>query len=69
MKLRLTLDVDYENNGVSSEWLADNLRRMVENAIGNGILTGDSAAEVNTYQVLVRQGSRYLKIKSNTTNI
>lgn len=47
--LRLTLDVSYVLNGVSVEDMQAGLSRLVEHAISNGMLTGDSAAEVDEY--------------------
>lgn len=44
--LRLTLDVSYLAHGVSVETLTRMLNRMVEEGLGNGMLTGSSKAEV-----------------------
>jgi hypothetical protein len=52
-KIRLTVDVAYIPNGTSKEWLKDNLMNMVSNAIDNGLLTGESDAEVDTYNIKV----------------
>lgn len=51
--LRLTLSVAYVLNGESAEEMAARLRRMCEHAIGHGMLTGDSAAEVDQYAIEV----------------
>ena len=48
---RLTLDVAYLLNGeVASDMLA-RLRGMRERAIGEGLLTGETAAEVDTWSI------------------
>ena len=44
--LRLTLDITYDLKGENAGEMAKNLRRMCERAIGEGILTGESDAEV-----------------------
>ena len=49
MKLRLTLDVEFNANGEEEVTLADNLRFMVSHAVGEGHLTGDSPAEVDSW--------------------
>jgi hypothetical protein len=53
VRLRLTLDVTYTLNGNSVADMQDRLRQAVEHAIGNGMLTGDSAAEVDEYSAEV----------------
>jgi hypothetical protein len=45
-RLRLTLDVSYRLNGESPGAMAGFLRRCVDFALANGLLTGESAAEV-----------------------
>lgn len=50
-KIRLTLDVEYDLNGTSVEEMSTLLRKMVERAIGEGLLTGYSEAEVNEYSM------------------
>jgi len=44
--LRLTFDVTYKPHGVPIEHLRSNLEGMVETAMNNGTLTGESPAEV-----------------------
>ena len=44
--LRLTLDITYDLKGENAGEMAKNLRRMCERAIGEGMLTGESDAEV-----------------------
>lgn len=48
-KIRLTLDVEYDLNGVAVEEMSALLLRMVERAIGEGLLSGHTEAEVNEY--------------------
>jgi hypothetical protein len=48
-KLRLVLDVEYTPNGVSKQWLKNNLTEMVKHAAGEGLFTGESAAETETW--------------------
>ena len=52
-KLRLTLDVEYELNGEEVYFLKNNLESLVFRAVGEGLLTGHSEAEVEywTYEV------------------
>lgn len=49
MKLRLTLDVDYEPHGESAADLVDQLERAVLNCVDNGLLSGDGPAEVDSW--------------------
>jgi hypothetical protein len=51
VKVRLTLNVAYILNGEPSAEMAARLRRMCEHAIGNGMLTGETAAEVDEYAI------------------
>ena len=51
VRLRLTLNVTYRLNGESSAEMAAHLRRMCEHAIGNGLLTGETAAEVDAHSL------------------
>jgi hypothetical protein len=53
--LRLTFNVTYKPHGVPVEHLQSNLEGMVETAMNNGTLTGDSPAEVisSNYNVAV----------------
>lgn len=50
-KLRLTLDVTYTTNLTPDEVLRDNLEHMVRRAIGEGMLTGYTDAEVDGYEM------------------
>lgn len=53
VSVRLTLDVSYSLNGEAAKTMAANLRRMCERAIGEGLLTGASDAEVDEYAIAV----------------
>lgn len=44
--MRLVLDVEYALHGESAESIANNLEHLVHRAIGDGMLTGASSAEV-----------------------
>jgi hypothetical protein len=48
-KLRLTLDVLYDPQGVSSDWLKSQLHYIVDNALWEGLLTGASDATVEDW--------------------
>ena len=48
MKLRLTVDVEYDANGVSEDELKERLSMMVQNSAGDGAFTGDTPA--TTYE-------------------
>lgn len=50
-KARLTLDVTYTLNGENSVEMISRLRRMCEQAIGEGMLTGESDAEVEQHSI------------------
>lgn len=50
-KVRLVLDVNYDLQGETGEDMANTLRRLCERAIGNGMLTGDTAALVDQYSM------------------
>jgi len=49
--LRLTLDVTYVLNGMSSSEMIDRLQRMCNRAIGEGMLTGETTAEVEEHSM------------------
>lgn len=51
MKLRLILDVEYNPHDVPEHFLRSQLEFMVENAMGNGLVTGESDAEVETWEM------------------
>lgn len=47
--VRLTLDVTYELNGTPIHALCDRLQDLLQRAIGDGMLTGDTEATVDEY--------------------
>lgn len=51
VQLRLTLDVTYDLNGENATEMVSRLRKMCERAIGEGMLTGSSDAEVDEYSM------------------
>ncbi len=54
-RFRLVLDVTYDLNGETAEAMQRNLHRLVTHAFGEGLLTGSSDAEVDSYTVNVKQ--------------
>lgn len=52
---RLTLDVTYLLNGEAAPEMLARLRSMCERAIGGGLLTGETAAEVDTWSIDVSE--------------
>lgn len=48
-RLRLTLEVDYDLHGETMESMNQNLERLVEMAVGEGLLSGGTDAEVAQY--------------------
>ena len=54
-RLRFTLDVTYDLNDVSPDEMVNRLRKMGEWAIGEGMLTGDTNAEVDQYSMDVTE--------------
>jgi hypothetical protein len=53
LNLTLTLKVSYQLNGENPEEMIRFLDGMVQSAIGNGLLTDDTAAEVESYEVVI----------------
>ena len=51
LKVRLTLDVAYQLNGEEPNDMLNRLLELVQQAIGNGMLTGSTAAETEAYSV------------------
>lgn len=51
VKVRLTLDVTYALNGENPVEMISRLRKMCERAIGEGMLTGETSAEVEEYSM------------------
>lgn len=52
VRVRLTLDVTYDLNGVGAEAMRDRLYRMCVRAIGDGMLTGETDATVEEYSMV-----------------
>lgn len=52
--LRLTLDVDYDLNGENIKTMENHLDAVMTNAIGNGMLSGDTEAEVSSHGYTIR---------------
>jgi len=50
LKLRLTVDVEYDLNGVIKSELEDNLHSLVSRAYSECLFTGDSEATVNVLE-------------------
>ncbi|ERV55987.1 MULTISPECIES: hypothetical protein [Pseudomonas] len=48
---RLTLDVTYLLNGEPASEVLERLRGLCERTIGEGMLTGETAAEVDTWSI------------------
>lgn len=44
--LKLVLTVTFKKNGVSDEELKENLRAIADRAAGDGLMTGETEAEV-----------------------
>ena len=53
VKMRLILDVTYNLNGENAIEMASNLRKMCNRAIGDGMLTGETDAEVDESDIRV----------------
>lgn len=53
LSARLTLDVSYQLNGVPPEEMRRLLNSLVERAVGEGLLTGHTAATVEEYSMSV----------------
>lgn len=51
VKLRLTFEVEYAPHGVSVDTLRESLLQMCNHAITNGMITGDTEAEVENYKM------------------
>lgn len=53
VRMQLVLDVEYLLNGESPADLANNLESLVQRALGEGLLTGSTAAEVESHDFKV----------------
>jgi acyl carrier protein len=49
VRFQLVVDVEYDPNGVDPDVLQHNLTHMVDTAVGNGALTGETAATVENW--------------------
>jgi hypothetical protein len=58
LTLELKLIVTYIPNGVSEEELKTNLANLVTVGMGNGLLTGDTPAEVDFHYYEIEQYER-----------
>jgi ABC-type iron transport system FetAB ATPase subunit len=56
LTLELKLTVTYIPNGVSKEELIKNLASLVSVGMGDGLLTGDTPAEVDTHYYEIKEG-------------
>lgn len=50
-KIKLMMEVDYDLNGVSPDDLASWLKDAAQRAVGEGMLTGSTEAEVVSYSI------------------
>lgn len=55
MKLKMIVEIDYEDNGVTRNYLKTNLIEWFDKAVGEGLLTGPSDAEVNEWDIRVEE--------------
>lgn len=55
MRLRLTLDVDYEPRGEASDTLKDLMARIVEDALNYGTLTDETGATVEFHTFTIEE--------------
>lgn len=59
LKLRMTVDVEFETNGVEPDDLTENMRRVVQHAYAEGMFTGSTEAEmVKEPVVWVKEGTK-----------
>jgi hypothetical protein len=54
MHLRLIIDVKYDPNGESQEDLANRLENIPQLAAGEGLFTGETQAEVESWEYQVQ---------------
>lgn len=55
IKLRLTLDVEFDPQGMTVDRLKDRIYQMVRDSVNNGTLTGDTPAILGHYTASVKQ--------------
>jgi hypothetical protein len=53
LSLELTLRVDYNLNGEDGETMRQQLERAVQHLTNNGLLTGETAAEVEKWTAVI----------------
>jgi hypothetical protein len=53
--LRLTVNVVYDPHGVDLMTLSDTLEQNLIQAVGNGLFEGDTAAEVDTWDLEIKR--------------
>jgi hypothetical protein len=53
MRTRLILNIEYTENGTSREELNGLLQEMVDHAMNNGMITGETPAEVTNHNVTI----------------
>ena len=53
LKLRLTIDVEYELNGAQQKTLENLLHEIADDASGDGYMTGDTEATVKHWSAKV----------------
>ena len=66
--LRLVLDVTYDLNGTSVEYLKTELQKAPSLLVANGLLSGDSPAQVNDFNSTV-SGSTTCGTSSTTLTL
>jgi hypothetical protein len=66
VEFHLNLQVKYQLNGEPAEALAQRLERAAQFAIGDGLLTGSTAAEVNEFTVKVEEVPTYRESEVRT---
>lgn len=54
LKFRLTLDVEFDPQGVTDKELRSHLHQVVRDAVNNGTLTGESPATVELYNYSIK---------------
>lgn len=55
LKLRLSLDIEYTPNDVSERFLRGQLEFMVKNAMSNGLVTGETDAEIENWDMRINR--------------
>ena len=55
VKLRLTLDITYDLNGVDDGVMRENMKDIANRAAGDGLMTGETAATVDEWTAKVEK--------------